>query len=78
MLRCYILGFGTVGSHDQSKVKPTANVLFVDGHVENHKFENTATSGDYTDWHWGDTGDWAWQQKRSGHTKQFDSWGKDR
>ncbi|MBQ9087217.1 MAG: prepilin-type N-terminal cleavage/methylation domain-containing protein [Lentisphaeria bacterium] len=78
MLRCYILGFGTVGSHDQSKTKPTANVLFVDGHVENHKFENTATSGDYTDWHWGDTGDWAWQQKRSGHTKQFDSWGKDR
>ena len=75
MLRCYILGFGTVGSHTQSKAQPTANVLYVDGHVDGHRFENTATSGDYTDWHWGDTGDWAWREKRGGHTKQYDSWG---
>ena len=75
LLRCYILGFGTIGTHDSNVNQPTANILYVDGHVEDHRFENALSSGDYTDWHWGDTGDWAWSQKRGGHTKQYDAWG---
>ena len=75
MLRCYILGFGPVGSHDSNSEQPTANMLFVDGHVEDYRFENNLSSGDYTDWHWGDYGDWAWQGKRGGHSKQYDAWG---
>ncbi len=60
-------------SHDGNPELPRGNVLFVDGHVNSHKYQNNLTSGSTSDRQFGDVGVVAGYDTRLSDV-QWDAW----